>query len=281
MALVGLLFASIGGGLIAASFRQGFDGNEIALRLSMSLFVVIGVFIMLSTLRATLRRRRMAQAPAHAPWRGDVPWQPDVAPGNEWRDLRYGIAATIVIGLMLVVFLYVFFYDAPSSGVQMAVASFFLLPWGIIVLVVGGVVGWRVLRVLKFGRTAVRYRQFPMFLDEGPIEMTVEGGLWLASHPAVHLRLVAVTEEQVISRVGNRHQSHLQFTPVWQEERTARCDSAGNLTISFDPPAGAPGTSFTAVPAVYWELEVFAPLAGTDFHACYLLPIYRRVAPVG
>lgn len=233
-------------------------------------FALAGPGLILLALGAVLARR-LAHAKKSLGDLFEGAWLVDRWSPPEARDLlRGGIGLPLAIGvfsgLLMVPLTYVVIAADPGAGLLLLVLN--LIPLGAL-----GLVGYRLVRGIKFRDGWLRYQELPISAAE-PIRLTY--------HAPAALKASVSSIEVVLRRVEQSFKNEeATGQGVQSEERSALRQSLqvasleADHVIEFVLPEGAPGTNLHGKRVQFYELELSAEAEGIDYHAIYLLPIYR------
>ncbi len=126
---------------------------------------------------------------------------------------------------------------------------------------------------LRAGSPRLSWRKFPFFTGER-FEATFLSGR--ALHVTGPVRATLRCVEQVNEQANGREEAHPYA--IYAHSQTVEPPGAvlSSFDVSFDVPESVPGTDLVKSEPTCWLLEVRAPLAGPDFSAQFLVPIYAR-----
>jgi hypothetical protein len=172
----------------------------------------------------------------------------------------------------------------PRDGVFRGLGVLVLL-WGLFQLV-------GLPRILRFGRSRLRFERFPFVLGES-LRVVLERFERLRGARRLEIALLCYKElpsDQEPRRSRGTltfvvYEDRRTFESVWEAlaaagSGTTRDGLAANeLALEFPLPAEPQwSTRLSVAPCHYWELEVKADLPGIDYRAHFLLPVYSRRA---
>ena len=279
------LFAKYGGGCIPAAMSIPFTGAGVAMLLFLprqaphqvlpwvfgAIFTLAGLLLFsigLSAVRSAAGRQRPA---GNEPWHSDNAWDPrgatPDAPGKSFAGYLGGILFFLLIGVFNVMW-----------TVRKDVSGWIVVT---IVLVVFDALGLLMIvsilvaiaQRIRAGSPRLSWKKFPFFTGER-FEASFLSGR--ALHVTGPVRATLRCVEQVNEEANGRKEAHPYA--IYAHSQTVEPPGArlSSLDVSFDIPANVPGTDLAKSEPTYWLLEVRAPLAGPDFSAQFLVPIYAR-----
>jgi hypothetical protein len=280
-----LLFLAVGGGIFlfglagtVGPYAEGLRaGNDPRSFLGVMAFGAVFFLIALRMTQITLTgvehdRRSRKGAGARHPWASDHPWRP-AGMGPDYASPGSGV----VLGRLAILSLLGLFNLALGSGswfVWALILMFDLL--GLLILFDSLV---KVLQALRRARPRVRWTTFPAFLG------TRLEGVFTTRRPLAATGPVRATLRCVedVERGGSDAGPVLEPFVIYTQ--TGDFPGAGRpgeridtVAFGFDLPDDLPGTNLLRREAVYWQVVVEVPLAGPDFEAVFLAPVYARPA---
>lgn len=281
--LFGLLFAAAGVLIVlVAADKIPVDEDDIhaprwVIGVIGCIFLLPGLWLMLHGVRGILRKRRTAhlrQWHPDEPWIADYPWNRERAvSGTLWQALSPFIGVAFV-GFFLLPFHWVIW--TTGSWLFLFVIGLF----DVILVVVLGALVYGVIRYLKYGRSELRFKEFPYHLgDAMEAELHCPQGLGNVDKLKFHLRFVDECYETHGSGKNRRQVvvSYQVYGDTQWIDRPHSYLSGEAIPIRFNLPEGDYVTNLAERPPRYWELEVIAEAPGVDYGAVFLLPIYPSV----
>jgi hypothetical protein len=239
-----------------------------------AIFFFAGLFVavhgVIGTARASAVRRRAALHPDE-PWRADHPWNPREARYSAAAKALKGIPGMLFLCLFLTPFNYIAFFVEEVPWIVAGVIGLFDL----LVLLGFGVILYKLAQGLKYGTGRLVLDRFPFFLG-GPLEGRFKSGAPIEAE-SISLTLRCVQERYETRSSGRNSQSRVVRYELWSESRSVGGGSrVMEFPVSFQLPEGELGTCLADRPPRYWELEVTAKTPGVDYHALFLVPVYKR-----
>jgi hypothetical protein len=208
-------------------------------------------------------RRRRAAAIA-APWRRHGYWSHEgearfVALSGPVviERLRSALAWTSLFALLAAAVLGATGHRVPAQAACFA---------GLLSLVVVAVTAWR-----GFANLRVRWPEFPARMG-GPVRLTFGFRKRRSDLERLTLTLRCVVETP---RCGGMLQPGVRCVYARTAERGDRVgQDGGEVEVTFDVPADAPGSDPFGAPAVFWELAVACEAPRFRYDGAFLVPIY-------
>jgi len=226
--------------------------------------------------RAARRRAILARFPERH-WMADHPWSEEGTVDSPLRKALGLVWPFFMFSVFLVPFNYVvFFSSAPSPFFVKAVIGLFdLVPaW----VALYGI--YLFLRWAKYGAAFLEFHRFPFFVGE-EVKVTFSTTKDIGRIRSVSFSLRCIQEEVEEYRAEGRREERVVAWQLYEDTRTFAGEGelhphAEGVPLSFPLPGDVPGTSLSSTPPRYWELEVKADVPGVDFHASFLVPVYRE-----
>jgi len=207
------------------------------------------------------------------PWRSDNVWDPGGArpdaPGRSLAAFLGGVLFLLLIGAFNVM------WTVRKDFFAGIVVTVILVVFDALGLLMIGSILVGIVQRIRAGSPRLSWKRFPFFTGDR-FEATFTSGRALHVAGPVRATLRCVT--QVVEEDSRDHPEVHPYA-IYAHSRTVEPPD-GRLTsfeVSFDLPAGVPGTDLTKKESTYWLLEVRAPLTGPDFSSQFLIPIYARV----
>ena len=141
-----------------------------------------------------------------------------------------------------------------------------------------------VIRRLRFCRSHVQIDQVPLYLGDR-VRLTVLPTPTLAVLPEMRATLRCV-QARVLGGEGMNAKRTVSGFEIW--EQTVVADARGlasgqplDLEYALPQESRYDTTLLTESVPRYWELELTSDVAGVDYLATFLIPIYARASPMG
>ncbi len=242
-----------------------------------TVFAVVGLLFAFSGGKDVLRQlrlRRWTLQHPQEPWMADHRW--DITGSSD--ELGKNIVRTFFFAAFLALFLVPFNYIGLVKGDL--VFGFVSLAFDAAILAMLGYGFYLLARRIKYGRTRIRFAQFPLFLNDVAEVSFVPGRGWSA-YDRITFTLRCVEEVIETSGHGKNRRTTISryqvYADVFEVSGPGRFDATdAALPVTFLLPHDGPCTRLAQSPPTYWELEVKAATPGIDFCATYLLPVYTR-----
>jgi hypothetical protein len=207
---------------------------------------------------------------AKHPWASDHPWRPE-GMGPDYASAGSGM----VLGRLAILSLLGLFNLALGSD------SWFV--WGIILVfdLFGLLILYdslaKLFQALRRARPRVRWSTFPAFLGTRLDGVFTTRRRLSATGPVrVTLRCVEDVERGG-SDAGPMLEPFVIYTQIGDFPGAGRPgERIDTVPFGFDLPDDLPGTNLLRRKAVYWQVVVEVPLAGPNFEAIFLAPVYAR-----
>jgi hypothetical protein len=238
------------------------------------LFFLAGLFLWFKALqqhRANKRRKAIDRNTGAADAMRDYPWDSHgCQPARFGKAVQTGVAA-IFLTLFLSVFNWWAFGANGPLPLVIIVAVFdalLVLAWGNFLL--------NLSRAIRFGKSRIDFTRFPYALGESVVIRWQAEGITQPHKGSFTLR--CVEEWWEVSGSGkNRSRRLVQeiaWSGIWEIETQDKITTGKNYEFKFQPPIDVPSTSLSSPRVVFWELAVKLEMAGPDFVANYLVPVY-------
>jgi hypothetical protein len=272
---VGVAVLLVGSGVIPVS-PGSINGPMWMLQVVGVIFGLAGLALMGHGSRGIARNRRAARLAIQQPeqpWLGDYEWDPAGSPDRSGR-LMTGLTMFLFMCLFgAIINWFAFMTRTPSCFL-----TGFAVVFDVILLAVLGGLIYYTLRHLKYGRSFVRFKPFPVHPGE-TLEAAFVCPRGIGQFNAIEFTLRCIAEKYELRGTGRDRSRRVVCYAL--HEDSYRLDEAGELTgesvpITFAVPEGLPMTALDARPARYWELQVHADTPGVDFDGRYLVPVYAR-----
>lgn len=243
-------------------------------------FALVGTFCELHGLRGLLRTARLkAQLALHAdePWYGDHDWDPHGVRDDSRRNLIRGFLGLGFLAFFLSIFNWWAFLSEDTVVVLQIIVGLFDA-----VLLLGlGTLLHRLGRRLKYGRSKLRFCRFPFFLGES-VDVELENRRGIGRYDRITLTLRCIQERIVTRGTGRNRSTSVVCYEQYCDTKTIEGPAAHRagdppIRISFELPDGDYETCLRERPPRYWELEVNSKTEGIDYHASFVLPVYRKL----
>lgn len=233
-------------------------------------FFLAGTLVLSSGLRGILhrgRRRRLEELYGAEPWTADYPWDPT---GTFDRSLGRVFQSWLFV-VFLGFFLAPFHWWAWASDEGGLFVRGIVVFFSLIHLCVLGTALRRTAQWLRYGRTRLRYDDFPFHPGE-TVRVTYAPNRFATLKGTVR----CVEEYWETTGTGKHRRKSLVVDSLWSEahEWTPHRQDV-EVALRFDLPDDEQLVNrLSRAPVRYWELVLEAEAAGVDFHATYLLPVY-------
>ena len=278
--LFGLPFAAMGGFIMLVGMKAipAKPGSVHApfwvLTICGFLFFLAGLFLWFKALqqhRANKRRKAISLNTDAANAMRDYPWDSHgCQPARFAKAVQTGIAA-IFLTLFLSVFnWWAFGANGPLLLVIIVAVfdAFLVLAWGNFLL--------NLSRAIRFGKSRIDFTRFPYALGEPVVIRWQAEGISQPHKGSFTLR--CVEEWWEVSGSGkNRSRRLVQesaWSGIWEIETQDKIITGKNYEFKFQPAIDLPSTSLSSPRVVFWEFAVKLEMAGPDFVANYLVPVY-------
>lgn len=241
------------------------------------LFFLAGLFLGSKAIRQYRAKRRHSAINSDtiaAEAMRDFPWNPrGFKPTRFGKALQTG-ASAVFLTLFLSVFNWWAFGAHGPLPLVIMVAIFdalLLLLWGNFILVLS--------RAIRFPASRIDFTRFPYLVGE---PLTIRWQAQGISQPRAGSFTLRCVEEwwEVFGSGKNRSRRLVQeiaWSGIWELEAQDKFETGKNYEFKFQPPANAPATRLSSGKVVFWEFVVKLEMAGPDFVADYLVPVYASV----
>jgi hypothetical protein len=218
--------------------------------------------------KETRRRRRPS---ASHPWTTDHPWRPEGMEPDYGADPAGNVLGYVAI-LSFIALFNLALGDAPFlfKGVILVFDVF-----GLLILADALLKLWQALHRLG---PRMRWQSFPAFLG-GRLEAVFTLRRPLTPRGPVLATLRCVRDEEVSHEDSEDGGITVTVQPTVLYTQTLEVP-VGNgrplreLPLAFELPRDLPGTDLARKLAIYWQVMVQVPVAGPDFDAVFLAPVY-------
>ncbi len=216
-------------------------------------------------------RRRSERFP-DSPCYFDYPWNESGSTYSDLRSIRRSMMFVLILGGLAV----------PGHQIALEEGSdawFLWIGMGFLdlFLLLGVYFVCRAtLRLVRFGRSRLRFDRFPFRLGQ---RMNVT---WLRPRGmkrcgTMHCTLRCI--EEVFESAGEEGGQTVQAYAIYRDEKTIEPPMDRNTTfaevaLAFDLPKGEFETRLRNHPPRYWELEIRVASVGVDYEARFLAPVY-------
>jgi hypothetical protein len=267
-------------------------------------FIIAGSGIWALTARMVLAekaRRRTALEHGGHPAFADYPWNAEEFVANPWPKVIHTAMMTVIMAVFLVPFHYFIFKDAWAKGAAIhargevgtgqavmnvlekvnVVPALFLVVFDGIILWSLGALALSVIRAARFGKGRLKWSVFPILPgSEATLNFELPRAIGSFDEAVVELRCIKeFWETRGTGKNSSRTMVHEQ---IWAESRTASAniyDKLGcGITVKFSIPASAPSTSLSAEMPIFWRADLRVKMAGPDYIASFLVPVYAKAA---
>lgn len=242
------------------------------------LFAGAGLYLVAQARVDLLWRRRPASR--LAAWKRDHPWPLRFVTDDGARAVKQQIAGVVLMGALLVPLHFAF---VAATGIGSVSAVFRRALWlPVVVLVLFDVLwvaaavslGRRLAQLARFARSRLVFESGPPFLTGRDMVCRLDLPRSTAGARDCHATLRCV-QERIREVRGSRHHEALL---LFEDTQRIDLDSGARARVRFTIPPDAPPTDFAGVAFCYWELIARAVLAGVDFEATFLVPVYATDA---
>ncbi len=279
------LFEKYGGGVVPMAMAIPFTGAGAAMLVFLprqaphqllpwvfgSIFTLAGLLLFslgLSALRTAARGKRRAEK---EPWHSDNAWDPrgarPDAPGKSLAGFLGGILFFLLIGAFNVL------WTVRKDLSGWIVVTIVLVVFDALGLLLFASILAAIVQRVRAGSPRLLWRKFPVFTGER-FEASFLSGRPL--HVTGPVRATLRCVEQVNENANGREEARPYAIYAHSQTFGPPGSRLSSLDVSFEVPPSAPGTDLVKGEPTYWLLEVRAPLAGPDFSAQFLVPIYAR-----
>lgn len=269
----------VGAGLAVAALLAGKIGIAEGGRLEMPravvasigvTFAIAGLALVAAGVQELVRRAAMPALRlryAGQPWMWDYAWERRAGRDELVGEIGRALWVSAFVTLFLVPFHWVAFYS-PERPVVFQIVT---LLFDLFVAAILGQAGYRTLRLLRYGRSRLRFPSFPLRPGRDAVLDLTALSPRARRYPIVAtLRCV---QERYETRRSGRETSRV--TVCYEVHRDERTVAPGEPTVRFPLAVGAPSTALDAHPPRYWELELRADgVPGVDYGARFLVPVY-------
>ncbi len=220
--------------------------------------------------RESARRWQSVQRGPRPAWAVDYPWNTveasDGSAAGATRSLGIGLATGVVLAPYAEV---VFFYkDATATAKALMVIA---------ILVAAAFLGhglYLLARRLQFGRSTLRFAEFPYALGE-TLEAEFRTSVNVRAFDSLLVTLRCIEEQR--SEIGD---GDLETWEIWKSEQLVPRPMVPVLLKFNLPNDPALASHLAADLPRYWELEVTCERPGIDFCARFLVPVYAAAPAV-
>jgi hypothetical protein len=244
--------------------------------IALGIFGLCGVYLFLrgavDVYQDNRRDARKVQHPQQ-PWQWDYLWNEYETTDLGLRTAVRGVVATLLtIGFLIPFHVLIFTEKLPWFA--LAGMVFF----DVVMLLVAGTVGYRILSVLVHGRSRLRYASFPLRLGKSARFTLVPSGR-LDDIPSLRCTLRCVEERIETRGTGKQRRTivvgYARYAAEQEIENFA-LQGGGGVEIEFELPDddGALRSRLSDRPPQYWELVVEGKRPGIDYNKRFLLPVY-------
>jgi hypothetical protein len=276
-----LPFIAVGAGALLAAFGvflpSKMNAPPLVIGCVGAVFAGAGLLVMYGGIRNTLisaRRKREQQMFPNEPWRRDHVWSHDGAVDSSIAKGWGTLCAGGFVAVFMVPFNYWAFFTKESHVIVIGITSLFDLI--AIAIFCGGM--YQILRGMKYGASRLRWERFPFFLGD-VFEARFATGRPIGQFNAMTITLrciVEVTETRGSGKSRSQQIVCYQHYADTVEIKQAGVHGLGEVPITFNLPQGDYGTTLGIARPRYWELEINADTPGIDFHASFMVPVYKK-----
>jgi hypothetical protein len=206
--------------------------------------------------------RRRRRGDRSKPWASDHPWRPEAMPPDYSSD-RGGA----ILGRLAILSFIALFNLAWASGEWIFRGIILLLDVFALAIVYDAIT--QTANALRFGRPRVRWLTFPAFTG-GRLEGVLQVPRVLRPTGPVRVTLRCVEDR----RSSDQFEPWVVYSQV--RELAAEGPWVGSLRFELEVPADLPGNHLSRQEANYWQVVFRAPVAGPDFEAVFLAPVYEK-----
>jgi len=145
----------------------------------------------------------------------------------------------------------------------------------VLAFAVNTTLAWR-----KFGQSVFEMATLPAALG-GTLEGEIQVNTKLQPQHGLHLRLSCIRQ----TTTGSGKNRHTTERILWQDEKWLRPDlpqsnlNATGIPVYFKLPNDPPESTAAPGDGVHWRLEAAARLRGPDFHAAFVVPVFKLSEP--
>jgi hypothetical protein len=236
-----------------------------------AIFSLAGLLVFSMGLSALRAAASVGRASQREPWRSDNPWDPrgarPAAPGKSLSGYLVAVLFFLLIGVFNVM------ATASKDFSAFILVGVILVVFDVLGLIVLASILLAIVQRIRAGSPRLSWKRFPFFTAER-FEASFTSGR--ALHVTGPVRATLRCVEQVKEEVDGRIEAHPYAIYAHSETVEPPGARLSSFDVSFDVPAGVPGTDLAKDEPTYWLLEVRAPLTGPDFSAQFLIPIYVR-----
>ena len=136
-----------------------------------------------------------------------------------------------------------------------------------------GYIFYLILRKIKYGKTSIRFLDFPFFRGD-TLDVKFKGGRALKNVKQIKVELRCIMEEIVVNYNRNRKSVSQICFEVYNKQKMYESDINGDAFITFDIPEDEQQTHISRPQPVYWELTISADVPGIDYCNTFLVPVY-------
>ena len=132
----------------------------------------------------------------------------------------------------------------------------------------------------KFGQSIFEMAAVPA-APGGTLEGEIQVKTKLQPQHGLHLRLSCIRQ----TTTGSGKNRHTTERILWQDEKWLRPDlpqtdlNATGIPVYFKLPDDTPESTIAPGDGVHWRLEAAAKLRGPDFHAAFVVPVFKLPEP--
>lgn len=240
-------------------------------------FAVPGLWVMSYGVRTSIadaRVLRQSHRFPDSPWMYDYAWNERGTTYSDLRPIRQSLLFLVILGGLA----------TPGHWIAWEEGRDVWFLWiGMGVLDLCLVIGFcflcrATLRLVRFGRSRLRYDRFPFFLgDRLAVTWMRPRGMTHGGKLSCKLRCIQETFESA----GNEGGQVVRAYAIYEDEQTIeppmdRPSGFAEVPLSFALPTGDFDTRLRDHPPRYWQLEIRGECRGVDYQARFLAPVYAR-----
>jgi hypothetical protein len=245
------------------------------------LFSSVGLFLLVHGLRGVMAKARLkgaiAQRPGQ-PWLYDFPWRHEGITYSALKTMLGRLLAALFWSGMLVIPFWMVLDGRRGAWIVLTFSVFFGL--------LGLIFWWRwavmLTRLLRYGRSQLRYDSFPYVLG-GTLRARLGAPRHIAGFDSLIVILRCVQEQYITTGTGEDRSSSVVCHELYKDginfgrEHLAAL-AGGEIPIEFRLPADQPSTSLSSTPPLYWEIEARGFTRLVNYQAYFLIPVYQSSA---
>ncbi len=243
-----------------------------------SMFFFAGIALITNGIQGIKRQKIVKEgirSSKSTPWDWDYPEDSHGVSEKKGKQVLNYFVAALAFVVFLAPFNWWAFVSDESNGMIIFVVGFFDL----IILFVIGHFFYNLIQYFRFGSSFLQFHRFPFYLGDS-LSAVLLGMPKGTQIDMIRLHLRFIEERYETSGSGRNRTQRVVPYQLYGDTRKisgSELDDRGELNIEWQlPPDENFESEMSRRPACYWELDIDAELPGVNYHARFLLPVYRK-----